>query len=375
MKIGFFGGSFDPVHSEHKKMALSAARELGLDRLFIVPASLPPHRLGESRADFDDRFDMLRIAFDGSLAEVSDVEGKRSGASYTYLTAEYFKREFSSAEIFFLVGTDMLLDFPSWKNPDKILDCVTIAVTPRDGENLSYALDRYNSRFNKPPIILPYLGKDISSTKIKAYLRLGVPTGDMLDENVKKYIAEHGLYAGDRYYEYVKNRLPEKRRRHTANVIVKALEYAKRLGEDKAKAELAALLHDAAKYSCGADFPDFECPTGVPPQIIHQFLGRFVAERVLGVRDEDVLNAVNFHTTGRIGMSRLEKIVFLADLLEEDRSFDGVEEIRREVDADFDRGFAFALKELVGFLKKDGESIYPLTEKAADYYGKILKGE
>ena len=115
MKIGIFGGSFDPVHSEHIQLVRAALDSLGLDMLYVMPAHTPPHKRGKVLLDDERRLQMCRIAFsDMPNVTVSDYEIARGGTSYTYLTCRYFRETYKDAQIFWLVGTDMLRDFPTW---------------------------------------------------------------------------------------------------------------------------------------------------------------------------------------------------------------------------------------------------------------------
>ena len=144
--------------------------------------------------------------------------------------------------------------------------------------------------------------------------------------------------------------------------------YAKRLGEDVNKAVKAAMLHDVAKYLDYKNYPDFSLPDGVVENVIHQYLGAFVAEKVLGITDEDLLNAIRFHTTGRIGMSRLEMIILIADLLEDGRDYDEAPILRKAVDKDFFEGFKLCVKRLIAYLLKSETPIYHLTLDCYNYY-------
>ena len=363
------GGSFDPVHFEHINMVRSAMEKFDLDKVVIVPACVPPHKIGRTILDFSHRYQMLKLAFSpDENVEISDFEQKQGGISYTYLTMEHFSKVYKNAELFFLVGTDMLMDFPTWKNTGRILELATLMVTVRDGENYKKSLDFYLNSCNKPIVLSPYRGKNLSSTKIKCYKKLNLSIEEFTPKSVVDYIYGNSLYEADRYYGFVAKNLPEKRRRHTANVIVKAISLAKKLGVDADKAETAALLHDVAKYRKVEEYPEFSLPGGVPQPVVHQFLGAFIAKKELGICDDDVLNAIKYHTTGRKNMSALEKIVFIADLIEEDRDFDGVDSIREAIEDDFDKGFAFALSELNKFLSKSGDPVYYLTVECRDFY-------
>ena len=372
-KIGIFGGSFNPVHKEHVKVAIAAKNAFSLDRLIVMPTNISPHKLSEDLCGAHARLDMLKIAFDGVKGvEISDYEIKKQGVSYTCLTLGHLKDVFPDSKLFFLMGADMLADFPTWKDPEKILSLAEIIVTPREGEDLAAALTSFYERFSLRPLISPYVGKNVSGTTIRNSIVLGLDRSDVLDEKVAKYVKENRLYGGGKYAycaEYVKNALKTKRLYHTAGVMTLAKKYAKRLKADEEKAVLAAMLHDVAKYKTYEEF-GLTRPIDVPDGVLHQFLGAYICENVLKIDDEDVLNAVRYHTTGRAAMSDLERIVFTADLLEEGRDFEGVDRLRKAVNEDFDKGFAACIAELFSFLneKTKKEDIYYLSEKCKEYY-------
>ena len=115
MRIAVFGGSFDPIHTEHVKLVEWAIADLKLDKIFVMPAYAPPHKKGKTLSPDKDRLAMCRLALAHlDKAEVSDYEIAKGGVSYTYLTCKHFKESYPDAEIFWLVGTDMLRDFPTW---------------------------------------------------------------------------------------------------------------------------------------------------------------------------------------------------------------------------------------------------------------------
>lgn len=375
MKIGIYGGSFDPPHIEHINIAKNAIKELGLDKLVVVPARLPPHKPNSVLLDGNRRKEMLEIAFSKEILEgkieISDFELSSQERSYTYLTIERFKSVYKDAELFFLVGTDMLEDFPTWKNPLSILESAKLFVTSREGEDLEKAKTLFNQSFigfNDSLIFARYVGKKISSTDVRNRLLLGLSVEGKLDAGVIKYIEDCGIYKGDAKAAFVRKSLPISRLTHTLGVMNLAKTYAKRLKIDENKAVLAAMLHDVAKYLDPNDYEKFTMPCGVPKSVVHQFLGAYIAENVLGVTDRDVINAVKYHTTGRKNMSVLEKIVFIADLLEEGRTYDEAPLLRKAVDNDFFEGFKLCLKRLQHFLSSIGDEEYYLTKECYDYY-------
>lgn len=368
-RIAIFGGTFNPVHNEHVKTAVAAIDELKLGKIFIVPTFLPPHK-NVSPANGTDRINMLKIAFRGEKkAEISDFELKNAGKSYSYITAEHFRNLYPQAEIFMLVGGDMLKDFKTWKNPERILNAVNIAAVCREDYDFNENAEReyFKAAFRKDFTLLDFVGKEISSTEIRTYLAFNIkPQG--IDEKVIGYINKNAVYPPDVYQKYILKHLPEKRVIHTANVVICALKKAKELGLDYEKVRIAATLHDCAKYDDYRAYDGFSLPNDVPPPVVHAFLGAFVAEKVLGVKDAEVLDAIRYHTSGKAEMSTLSKLIFVADMIEKGRSYDGVDILRAEYEKDFESCFRLCLKEEVQHLLNKKQYIYAETLNAYDYY-------
>lgn len=372
MKIGIYGGSFDPPHIEHINLCVNAVKSLNLDRLFIVPAKIPPHKKVQPISG-EYRLEMVKLALsnvDVPQITVSDFELNSAGKSYTYLTIEHFKSLYKDAQIYFLMGTDMLENFPTWKEPKAILNMAKLYVFGRDGESMERAKQVFLNAFPdglNSLVFANFSGKMVSSTHVRHMLTLGLDAKEFLYQNVIDYIKSNNLYFCEKA-EFVKKSLSISRLTHTLGVMDLAKAYAKKLGEDENKAVLAAMLHDVAKYMDKNDFPSFSLPLDVPKPVIHQYLGAYVAEHVLGVTDIDILNAIRYHTTGRSNMSRLEKIVFTADLLEVGRTYDEAPILREAVDKDFDAGFSLSVKRLLNYLTKQGQPIYYLTKECYNYY-------
>ena len=368
-RIGILGGTFNPVHTEHVKLAECAVKELSLDKLIIMPTFISPHK-NLSPAPAEDRLNMLRLAFSGQeKIEVSDYEIAKQDKSYTYLTVEEFKKRYS-AKIFFIVGADMLTDFKTWKNPDRILSACDLAVFGREDFLADYKGEEkyFIENFGKSFIKLSYTGKQISSTKIRVYSAFNLPVSD-IPQSVYQYATEKNLYGGDKYVEFVKKNLPEKRIKHTADVVVTALKKAKPLGLDQLKVMITATLHDCAKYIDHKKVDGFTLPSEVPQPVVHAFLGAFIAEKYLGITDEEIIDAIRYHTSGKANMSTLAKLIFVADMVEDGRTYDGVEYLRELYEKDdFEFCFRECLREEFIHLINKGQSIYQETVNAYDYY-------
>lgn len=368
--IGILGGTFNPVHFEHIEIAKSAIKELSLDKLFIMPTFISPHKT-LIPASAEDRINMLKLAFKGiDKVEISTYEVDKKGTSYTYQTAEEFKRIYKDANIYFICGGDMLNDFRTWKYPERILNSVNLAVFSREdyftdfSEQEKFFIENYKKSFIK----LNYNGKKCSSTKIRVYSAFSLPLDDICIKSVKDYILEHNLYVGDKYTDFVKSKLPLKRIIHTANVCVTALSKTKELNLDGKKVFTACALHDVAKYLSCEDYVGYEKIPNMPSPVVHAYLGAYICQTVLGITDEDIINAVRYHTSGRANMSVLEKLVFVADMIEEGRDYDGVETLRKYYEKDLDTCFKKCLEEELFHLRLNNQEIFDQTVKAYEYY-------
>ena len=377
MRIGIFGGSFDPVHKEHVHFVRAAIDCLHLDKVFVMPAHTPPHKPYRILSSDADRLNMCRLAFSSlPQVEISDYEITQGGTSYTYLTCKHFRTLYPDAEIFFLVGTDMLRNFPYWKNPQSIVEDVTIAVCGRNDEDGWWEEEQrlFQEKFGKSFARVDYNGEDISSTKIRVLAGAGMRLTDFLDEKTAAYIQEKGLYKIENADKALALEKPE-RQAHSIRVANLAAARALKLKMSERQAIAAALFHDCGK-NLTPDSPYLEGFVepkewgDIPKTVWHQFAGAYVAEKCFGVQDEDVLNAVRYHTSARPNMSELEKLIFLADMLEEERHYDGVDILRelfwREdgLDACLER----ALYETLLFLQTKQADIYPLTQNAYNFY-------
>ena len=356
MRIGIFGGSFDPVHIEHVRLAEAAVESLALDALLIMPAHTPPHKTDKALSSDGDRLEMCRLAFEGcKKTQVSDYEMRAGGTSFTYLTCRHFRKLYPEAKLYWLVGTDMLRDFPSWKNPEEILSLATLAVCARNR------------------------GGDVSSTRIRALAAAGEDISSFAGKRVAAYVADNGLYKIPHAKEALDLEKPS-RRAHSVRVAVLAAERAAGLKIDEKRALTAALFHDCAK-NLPSDSPrleGFTPPSGVPAAVVHQYAGAYVAEHAFGISDGEILDAIRYHTSGRENMSLLGKLIFLADMLESGRDFEGVEELRAAFWKDkdsLDECLYLALSHMLNYLADEGKEAYPLTRKAYEFIEKEIRNK
>ena len=387
MRTGIFGGSFDPVHIEHIHLVQAAISSLRLDRVFVLPAYVPPHKRGRVLAEDSHRIAMLNAAFEKvPQAIVSDYEIARGGVSYTYLTCKHFAETYPEDTLFFLVGTDMLRDFPTWKKPEEILKYATLAVCDRAEQNEAWRREeqaKFYARFGKRFVEVNYKAAAVSSTKARVLAAAGYDVSALCGTAVAAYISRHKLYEIENAHDALAKEKPA-RREHSLRVAAAAAQKAVQLHIPEKKAVTAALFHDCAK-NLPPDSPilqGFSLPAGVPvpvPEpVLHQFTGAYAARYAYNIEDEEILNAVRYHTSGRAGMSLLEQLIFLADMVEDGRDFPGAAELRKlyyAEDNSLDFTMFEALRETLYHLQAKGGEIYPLTREAYEYFEKKIADE
>lgn len=394
-RIGIFGGSFNPPHLGHVQGAVSAAKALNLDRTVMIPASVAPHKeLPEGSPAPAQRLEMLRLATQAyPQLEVSDLELRRSGLSYSYQTVEQLRAEHPQAELFLIVGMDMFLSFHEWKNWQQILKQVTLAVLyreeKRDRQRISEQKQYLESQGGKI-LVLDNPVLDISSTDLRRMLvfRCAAP---FLNEAVLQYIRDNRLYYTDRDFRnlpmeklepVVTALLNPNRVRHVLGVRDTAEALARRWGADVTDAGRAGLLHDVTKAldgplqltlcrEYGTMLDEFSSEN---PKTLHALTGALVAERIFG-ENPAVVQAICSHTTGRANMNVLEKIVYVADYMEPNRDFPGVEKLRELAFSDLDGALQLGLEMTLEQLRQRGSRVSPGSREALQWLtGRPVEG-
>ncbi|MFP5113678.1 bis(5'-nucleosyl)-tetraphosphatase (symmetrical) YqeK [Bacillaceae bacterium C204] len=166
----------------------------------------------------------------------------------------------------------------------------------------------------------------------------------------------------------VKEQLTDHRYQHTLGVMETAIALARQYGGDEQKAELAAIFHDYAKFRPKEEMKEIIAKQGFPKDLLHfnselwhAPAGTYLVEKEAGIKDREVLDAIRYHTSGRLGMTLLEKIIYLADYIEPGRHFPGVEEVREMAKENLDKALIMAIKNTIIFLLKKNQTVYPDT--------------
>ena len=202
VKIGIYGGTFAPVHIGHIRSAFAFLSACNLDKLFIMPNFIPPHKSTIQGDDPQTRLQMLKIAFSelpfyNDKIIVSDFEVRNKETSYTYKTLEHFK--FISNDLTLLCGTDNFLTLEKWKNFERVFELAKIAhiVRPNtidESDDILLAKEIYISKYNAQIVDVPMAPVDISSTELREKIKLGENTSMYIPGNVRMFIDKYNLY-------------------------------------------------------------------------------------------------------------------------------------------------------------------------------------
>ena len=385
MRIAVYGGSFNPPHPAHVRAARLAYAALAPDKLLVIPAADPPHKtLAAGSPTPEERFELTKLAFrDFPEAEISDVELRRGGESYTSDTVEELAREYPGAELWLVIGTDMLTSFERWHEFRSILAGAALAVLPRnEGElpEIERCAARFEALYGARVRIIDAAPLPMSSSEMRDMLvaRRGA---DVLDGEVYARIIRLRDYGAKPQLDWLRERayayLKPKRIPHVAGCEQEASKLALRWGEDPGDAAEAGILHDitkklsmdeqlilAEKY--GIVFDKFEREN---IKLTHAITGAALSKELFGV-PERIYSAIRWHTTGRADMTLLEKIIYIADYIEPTRDFEGVERLRQLAYEDIDSAMALGLRMSLEELRQSGIEPHGATVSALAWYGK-----
>lgn len=389
MKLALFGGTFDPVHTAHLRMAGMLADALSLDTVLFMPTFVPPHKAKGEIAPAEHRIKMCELATaNDPRFQVSDMEIKRGGASFTVDTLRTLRTMYPDAQLYLFVGADMFMTLGTWYCADEILQMVTVCTVPRDDVSAEM-LRAHGETLGGKWYVAEHAVGDISSTEIRARIANGQSLQGLVPDAVAAYIAKNRLYAESgenpqkqlelQLIEIIRKRESDYRFLHSLEVAKSAEMLAQRYGADLHKARVAGLLHDIMKDVSGAEQLQILKDFGIlltdieknAPKLWHAMAGAAFAEHILGFHDADIVNAIRYHTTARAGMSLLEKVIFIADFISADRTYPDVDVMRERAEQSLESAMQYALEYTIRDLEKKGAAVHPDTKAALD---EILTG-
>ncbi len=390
-RIGIYGGTFNPPHVGHIQAAKQAVKALGLTKLLVIPDHTAPHKVIPSGSPTpQQRLEMLRLAVSGCPElEVSDIELNREGVSYTYETVLALKEAYPEAELVLFMGTDMFLSFHTWRHPQIITANASLGVFYRGEKGEAAAIQAKKAEMEQAGARV-YLVENpviqISSTQMRRLLAFRC-AGEFLPEGVLDYIREHRLYDTrsawknlpmDELEAIVIRLLNPNRVAHVLGCRDTAVELAKHWGADVTDAARAGILHDITKAidgplqltlcdAYGKILSDFSKRY---PKTLHALTGSLVAERIFG-ENTAVVSAIEHHTTGKANMNLLEKIISVADYMEPNRDFPGVERLRELAYSDMDAALKLGLEMTLEHLKRQGAEVSPESRDALAWLNQL----
>ncbi len=385
-RIGIYGGTFNPPHMGHIRAAACALHALGLHKLLLIPDRIAPHKVMPAGTPTPhQRLDMVRLGVQmigDDRVEVTDLELTREGPSYTYQTIGHLRKVYPNDRLYLLMGTDMFLSFEHWKNAAAIWKEAVLGVFYRGDRFEAEQIQRHKAHMEalgaqvelvENPVV------EISSTQLRRMLVFGCAQ-EFLPEGVADYIRKNRLYGScDNYQKLPMERLEQavtgllkpNRVAHVLGCRDTAVELARVWGADEQDAARAGLLHDITKAldgplqltlcrEYGTMLSDFSAKN---PKTLHALTGALVAERIFG-ENEAVVAAIRSHTTGKADMNTLEKIIYVADYMEPNRDFPGVEELRHLAYTDLDAALKLGLTMTLEMLNKQGSEVSPESREA-----------
>ncbi len=383
LRLGIYGGTFNPPHIGHIRAAAAAVSQMGLDQLLVIPTGIPPHKtLEPGSPSREERLEMTRLAFaDIGCATVMELELEKNGVSYTVQTVEALKKQWSDAQMYLIVGSDMYVTLGQWYQAGQLLNAVTPAVFSR-GAGEDARIGEYEkhlrAQFGVESVIIEHDAIDISSSQLRGMLALREGS-DYLTDTVYEYIIQNKLYGAKPDFDWLRvqayTMLKSRRILHVAGCEAEAVRLARHWKADEEEAREAAILHDITKQ---LELPDqlqlcekYDIMTDTVEaeevKLLHAKTGAALARQLFGASDA-VHDSILWHTTGRPDMTLLEKIIYLADYIEPTREFENVKELRSLAYADLDAAVRRGLQMSIDDMHERGIVPHERSQQALSWF-------
>lgn len=366
-KVMLFGGSYNPIHQGHLNAAISTSKQIQADEVWLMPRKY--NYDGSLLLDGKHRVKMINLAISHlNNFYVCDVELKdnKKKLIYTYYTAKKITRMYKDIDFYFLIGADQLNNLKLWYKADKLTKLFKFVCYKRPGYVIN---EQIAKQFNV--IIVDGPTVDVSSTLVRSGIF------DKIDEDIKNYINENQLYLKER----VMPKLPEDRFIHVLSTARIAKKIAKANHVDTNRAYVAGILHDIAKGLSKEEIYEivkehFNDKLCYPKYAYHAFASSYIAKTQFGINDPKILKAIENHAKSNKKMSKLDKIIYCADKLEENRPFaNTLNEVREMAYKDIDKCFVLVLKDQVRYLKANNLFIDDGYLSNIKYYERKLVNE
>ena len=399
MRIALFGGSFDPIHCGHIELIKDALSSGCADVVIVIPTVSNSFKRGRALIPAPYRYYMTKAVIDSEFKRnvfISDIEFSFEGITYTVNTLREITKdsymipflmqngvpgEVASErhQFFWLCGSDILPTFDKWYKPAEILSYAALLCAKRKGDDVDVISEcaRLKSLFGCDIALFEMNGVDQASSVIRDRQLF-----DDIPSAARDFIETHDVYNAVKAFDYCSDEACEffytaaakmyptlsgKRLLHTLNVGLLSASLAHCHSADCEKALIAGILHDCAKeYPIEKQRSMAEKVSGdlfIDEKLLHSPAGAYLASEVFGVNDQEILDAITYHTTGRGGMTVLDKIVYLADKIEPSRTYTDLSLMRKLAPSDLDKACRLCLDSVMDKFRRKNRPIHPLTDE------------
>jgi nicotinate-nucleotide adenylyltransferase len=379
MKLAILGGSFNPVHIGHIALADAVLSNLDYDRIIFIPAFVSPFKQGAEGGSPQDRLDMLLASIVGNPHfTIDDSEIRRKGVSYTIDTLDDITRRYCpEGKLGLILGDDLIADFSKWRRSSEIIEKADIIVARRIFSNVT------------PPFpckVLDNAVLSVSSEMIRNRISRNENWQHLVPNSARSVIEERGLYGGAkrnleiiRMEETVRGLVSPSRFIHSRNTALLSFDLCFRYSFDPEKGYLAGVIHDICKSFPVEELIELSQKDGEEiseiekkkPSLLHARAGAVLLKETFGIKDDDVLEAVRYHTTGNAKMGTLAKIVYIADKIEVNRpevkpEIRGLCQRAASTNTDLNYLFSLIVNETVNYLRSKETDISEGTLRLLD---------
>lgn len=391
--IGIFGGSFDPIHIGHRRIIEAALSKYKFSKFYLMPTSgaeykerflsLAGHRYALCSLAIEDLPEVKL-----SRLELKQTEEPNYTANTVKLLGERLEAKgIKKYKLFLIYGSDALEYFERWYKPEKILKRASLLIALRGNDHLEaekyYAKARYlEEKYGGTIEFFPMESIEISSTQLRSDLQEDIVERRYYPPGVANFLKQHKIYkfykdfqnlspethaALRRFENILWSQMPFRRLIHSENVSLYACHLAAVHGVDPNKAAIAGLLHDACKNIPLHEQYEYASKSGfmeeLNDKLVHGPASAYWLREVLEIEDQDIYDAVMYHTTARPQMPDLEKILYLADKIEFGRSFADLPEIRTVAEKDLDAALVLCFIEVIDAMGRRGQKLHPLSKQ------------
>ena len=370
-KIGLLGGTFDPVHLGHMRVAEACKEKLQLEEVWWIPASVPPHKTRQT-TPYEIRRAWIAKLLEGKRGHrILDIEKEREGKSYTYHTLLELEKREPDCQFYFLTGADSLEGLHTWHQWEAILDLCVFVVTTRPGYDLvlsdEIAAVAKKSKGGILPLEIDAL--PVSSTEVRERVARNQSLEAWIPVAIIDEVKERMEIKVEGYKEILKHRLSVKRYTHSVSVANTAARLAGMFNGDIERAYLAGLMHDYARELSEEELLELTAKHNLSTDgvelmqtsLLHGPVGAWLLEQEGLITDKQVLDAIRWHTTGHPDMDQLARIIYISDYIEPGRNFPGVDMLRQITNKDLNLGVLAGLDHTLAFLMQRNHFIHPLS--------------